>query len=271
VLSDETICNTLPNPCEDNFLTTACADAYRNAQAIRTARDAGTIEPRRAKSNLLSSQPMVFNAFGEMAADLDLATRWLKLIDANATEVNALRFEFQPESGDIGDNSAFDVALDYRRNDGPALLGLEVKYTDDFSAKRKHGGTWYGGPGDRNESSYKAAYSRVEHAFRAPYDNLVQSTSSNQLFRNSLIAETAKAVGEYTEVTTGLLCHPGDRKALAAGRGFEEDINQPFLLLTLRDLVTQLQQLELTWSQREWTALLWARYLGLRLSDTVCG
>lgn len=266
-----TICSSMPDPGDANFLTPGCARAFDEALGARGSHAAGLVAEDRARGNLLSSQPMAFNAFGELHQDLDLATRWLRsVVDPEAEAVTALHFEFRPVAGDIGDNSAFDLALEYRCPDGPALLGLEVKYTDEFSAKRSSTRTWYGGPGDRNERAYRAAWDEVgEGSFHASYDRLVQSHAHNQLFRNALIAEVARARGAYARVATGLFCHPGDPKALAAGRGFSDSVAGPFHLITLEDHVAGLQRLDLSWPQRSWTMALWARYLGSTLSQAV--
>jgi hypothetical protein len=270
---DRSLCSTMPDPADANFLTPGCARAFAEVLAARGPDAAGMVAEDRARGNLLSSQPMAFNAFGELHQDLDLAARWLRgVVGEPVDAVTAVRFEFRPTAGDIGDNSAFDLAFEYRCPEGPALLGLEVKYTDDFSARRASTRTWYGGPGDRNEPAYREALAEIgEEAFRAPYERMVQSHQHNQLFRNALIAGRARARGAYARVATGLFCHPGDGKALEAGRSFAGCVSEPFHLITLEDHVAGLQRLDLCWSQRAWTMLLWARYLGTPLSAGVLG
>ena len=270
---DRTLGSTMPDPGDANFLTPGCARSFTEAVGERGADAAGLVAVKRARGNLLSSQPMAFNAFGELHQDLDLATRWLRgVVDDAAEVVTAVHFEFRPAAGDIGDNSAFDVAVEYRCPQGPTLLGLEVKYTDDFTAKRRGTRTWYGGPGDRNERAYRAALAELGGgAFRASYERMVQSHAHNQLFRNALIAELARARGGYARVATGLFCHPGDPKALAAGRSFAGCLTRPFHLITLEDHIAGLQRLELSWPQRAWSMALWARYLGDSLSEAVLG
>ncbi len=262
--ADQTICNTISDPKDENFLTKASANALREAIEDRGAGAAGLIEPTRVRGNLLSSQPLAFNAFGELAADLALCTNWLRTLVPDVIEATAVRFEFRPAHGDIGDNSAFDVAVEYTCSAGPALLGLEVKYTDDFSAKRS-GGTWYGGSGDRNEARYRACFERVQGAFSTDYVALVESPTTNQLFRNALIAETAAAQGQYAVVHTGLFFHPGDARAAAAVASFSAGARN-VVALPLDRFVESLQLLQLSWPQRRWTMLLWARYLGEELS-----
>lgn len=88
--------------------------------------------------DLLSSMPMCFNIFGEIAQDLDLADRavheWWADVPGRVIDV---RFEWSPgrwvrrEYGDeyLGNRSAFDVAFELDMGDGThGVLGVETKY-----------------------------------------------------------------------------------------------------------------------------------------------
>jgi hypothetical protein len=266
-----TIRNTVPNNVEGAFLTAASERAYAETLVARaaTGRGSGLLDEVRATSNLLSSQPMAFNLFGELAQDLALATRWLQSALPDVVAVETVLFEYQPEQGSIGDNSAFDVALHYRSPAGLCLFGIEVKYTDDFSAKNRRG-QFYGGRGHRNEANYRAAYQQCDLRVSATYEECIENTDTNQLFRNVLMAESALSAGQFVEVTTALLCHPTDSKALACGAELATMLNgHRFLSMTAWSVLESLQRLPLTEEQREWTMMFWARYLGIRLSSSV--
>lgn len=135
----ETVCNTITNgdKTQKNFLTPNSYKAY--AETIQNNLDKSQmIEEKRAVNNLLSSQPLCFNAFGEMACDLNLATEFLKSIFLDVKDVTKVLFEYRPKEYEI-DHSAFDVAIKFETNDGKRILfGFEVKYTDDFSPVINH-------------------------------------------------------------------------------------------------------------------------------------
>lgn len=90
--------------------------------------------------DLLSSQPLCFNLFGELAEDLDLASEVLgHLWPADVDVVTAIRFEHSPGRGDeryLGTRTAFDVFVEVRRPDGrDGFIGIEVKYHEDLTGR----------------------------------------------------------------------------------------------------------------------------------------
>ena len=69
---------------------------------------------------------------------------------------------------------------------------------------------------------------------------------------------------------TGLFCEPGDEGAIATGQAFKSmlrDGDSSFHVVTYAQFIEAVQRLELTWEQREWSMMLWARYCALGLSD----
>ncbi|GAA4832858.1 hypothetical protein GCM10023201_21090 [Actinomycetospora corticicola] len=86
--------------------------------------------------DLLSSQPLCFNLFGELAADLEVAAQvfevwWPQRIDV----VDSIAFEWSPGRGDVkytGNRSAFDVFVTCRGPRGRGFVGIEVKYHEDM-------------------------------------------------------------------------------------------------------------------------------------------
>lgn len=94
-------------------------------------------EPR-IWENLLSSQPLAFNLFGELHFDLKLATKFFKkMYPDRVAEVTNILFEYSPNRGDVnytGDNSAFDVFIEYQNKDNKkGFIGIEVKYAENMS------------------------------------------------------------------------------------------------------------------------------------------
>ncbi len=116
-----------------NYLTPNIREVVRSeVQDPVRARGSLYGEPR-IYNNLLSSQPLCFNLFGELSLDLSLATRALRAFtDGRVHRVIAIDFEFSPGRGDdryTGDRSAFDVYVRYETAaGGRGFVGIEVKY-----------------------------------------------------------------------------------------------------------------------------------------------
>jgi len=91
--------------------------------------------------DLLSSQPLCFNLFAELAEDLELATRLIRALPRGDDVGRVVRVDFEHSPGRsdprfTGDRSAFDVFVAYESRSGPAgFLGIEVKYHEDLVVK----------------------------------------------------------------------------------------------------------------------------------------
>ena len=140
-------------------------------------------------------------------------------------------------------------------------MGLECKYTDDFS-----------GVANKPER-YRAIYERSKEIFAKPFE-AYQTRNYNQLFRNQLIVEEMKHRNEIDFGITGIFCHQDDEHALEAARGFQREMltdgQERFRIITYRDYLTAMQRGDISWERREWLGLLWARYCGLGLSKVLC-
>ncbi len=112
--------------CLANYLTPTIRGVVER-EVLDRKRSKGKVFGRpRIFANLLSSQPLCFNLFGEMAEDLDLATAVLRDLTGGAVaRVLGIEFEHSPGRGDTtytGDRSAFDVFIQYE----PARGGRQV-------------------------------------------------------------------------------------------------------------------------------------------------
>lgn len=123
-----------------NYLTDTIRDVVR-AEVLDPEQAAGKLygQPR-IFNNLLSSQPLCFNLFGELQQDLELATEVFRtLSDGRIDQVTAIAFEYSPGRGDArytGDSSAFDVFVRYRTSEGgEGFAGIEVKYHENLKVK----------------------------------------------------------------------------------------------------------------------------------------
>ena len=93
------------------------------------------IDEKRMRENLLSSQPLCFNLFGELKMDLDKALKFFNIIYKDSfSSIDNILFEHNPSRRDprlTGDRSAFDVFIEYTsRNDKKGFIGMEVKYAE---------------------------------------------------------------------------------------------------------------------------------------------
>lgn len=253
------LCNTILNgeKSRNNFLTENTYKAVFQTLDERKEEGTGMMEEDRLFNNLLSSQPLCFNFFGELMADTDFGLKILQLWWPNITELKRVIFEFAPKERFTNDNSAFDVAFEVAIGNQIGLIGLECKYTDTFSS------TEYDKP------TYRELF-KNSNSFVADYNDL-KASRYNQLFRNQLISEGLIQNSKYQFVKTGLFCYEQDNSAIEIGQEFKKMLANPdsFTIITYRSFIENIQQLDIDWLKREWTMLLWARYCATTLSEQV--
>jgi len=124
-----------------NFLTETVREVVR-AEVIDPVRSRGKLYGKpRIFYNLLSSQPLCFNLFGELQRDLDLATAVMRDLtetkdSIHLDRVTAIEFEYSPGRGDpayLGDGTAFDALVEFVTTEhGRGFLGVEVKYHENL-------------------------------------------------------------------------------------------------------------------------------------------
>jgi hypothetical protein len=119
-----------------NYVTETTREVARD-EVLDPVKSAGKMyrEPR-IFEDLLSSQPLCFNLFGELQRDLVLASKAFGMLADPGLAVTAIEFEHSPGRGDhrfTGDHSAFDVFVTYMSASGQAgFIGVEVKYVEDL-------------------------------------------------------------------------------------------------------------------------------------------
>jgi len=262
VRKNETLGSTILNGdvTYKNFLSENIIKVVRKTTQDRDMNNSGIMEEDRLFNNLLSSQPLCFNFFGELKTDLSLALQVLKPFYPDFTKVVDVKFEFAPSNNYTNDNSAFDVAFEVMTGKQKGLLGIECKYTDSFSPK------------EYDKEAYRRIYKLgKDKVFIAPYKKFTAG-KYNQLFRNQLMGEALVQNKEYDFVLTGLFCHPDDNGAQKTGTEFQGMLNDgksKFQVITYRDYLESIQQLRISWELRELSMLLWARYCGMKLSEEV--
>lgn len=259
--TDQQVCNTIGSggTSKKNFISENAWMAYQQTLKEHRQEDPGIINEDRTVNNLLSSQPLCFNFFGELKLDPIFAVVALKPWIPSLRVVTSVRFEYGIQK-DAFDKSAFDVAILFETDQGRGLLGLECKYTDDFS------------PVATKPERYKRIYDRSEGFFAKPLESYFKQ-DYNQLFRNQLILEELRNRKEIDFGITGIFCHHDDEHALEAARAFQHEMltdgQSRFQIITYKDYISAIQQGNISWEQREWLMLLWARYCGIELSKEV--
>jgi hypothetical protein len=84
--------------------------------------------------NLLSSQTLCFNLFGEFSDRKDVLVKIFNELKPNLMDkITKIIFEYSPGRGDekyLGDHTAFDVFIEYEKDEEKAFLGIEGKYVE---------------------------------------------------------------------------------------------------------------------------------------------
>ncbi len=122
-----------------NFLTDTIRKVVRATLEKEENEPQGKlIKKQRLLEDLLSSQPMCFNLFGELQADLGAATAWAKHLWPDRVDaVTRVEFEHSPGRRDeryLGNRTAFDVYLEHTvPGGGLGFIGIEAKYHEDLA------------------------------------------------------------------------------------------------------------------------------------------
>jgi hypothetical protein len=113
-----------------NFLTPAVVAAVRAREGAPETYQ--TLSSARLWADLLSSMPLCFNLFGDLAGDEDAAAQavqaWWPYVPKGRVSV---RFEHSPgrrDPGFLGNQSAFDAAFEIDMGQSLYIIGVETKY-----------------------------------------------------------------------------------------------------------------------------------------------
>lgn len=123
-----------------NYLTKTIGDLVHE-EVLGPNRDPAKVYKQpRIFDDLLSSQPLAFNLFGELHKDLALCGRLIAaMTDGRFDEATKVIFEHSPgrrKERYTGDRSAFDVFIECKGQRAPrAFIGIEVKYHENLKGK----------------------------------------------------------------------------------------------------------------------------------------
>lgn len=147
------------------------------------------IKEDRMWENLLSSQPLCFNLFGELHFDLKLATKYFRKLFPNKVEtVTDILFEHSPGRGNpkyIGDHSAFDVFVEYTNKDKNGFIGIEVKYAESLKEETM----------DKAKKNFKEIYATLTENCKLFKPNSIEQLKQpplSQIWRDHLLSIATK-------------------------------------------------------------------------------
>ncbi len=164
-----------------NYMTETVRAVVRR-EVLDATNSAGKLYTQpRIFEDLLTSQPLCFNLFGELQQDLGLASRtFAALLGAPRLQVTGVEFEYSPGRGSehfTGDASAFDVFVRYEADGGArGFVGIEVKYAENLQ-----------GPPARHRARYDAVADAMG-VFVPEARARLRQTPLEQLWRDHLLA-----------------------------------------------------------------------------------
>ena len=203
-------------------------------------------------NDLLSSQPLCFNLFGELQQDLGLATAVLNGITSGRVQaVTSIEFEESPGRGDArytGDNSAFDVFITFKtRQGGNGFIGIEVKFHENLIGKA---------------ATHRSRYDEVAEAmgcFKAHKLPSLKTQPLQQIWRDHLLAGSLNQVGAFDDGFFAFLYPQGNTHcsdAVAQYRACLTNLNT-FEDWTLEDLTSRIKR----HTTEDWVEKFQDRYL----------
>ena len=246
----------LPMPwAEDvlaNYLTDVIKDVVR-LEVLDAVRSRDKLFGRpRIFNDLLSSQPLCFNLFGELQQDIDLATQVLRHLTCGRVErVTRIEFEYSPGRGNpafLEDRSAFDVYVEFATpQGGRGFVGIEVKYHEDMR-----------NPPGRHRPRYDEVAAAMG-CFKAASMPLLRSKPLQQVWRDHMLAGSLLLAGGYEDGFFVFL-HPKDnmscREAVDRYQGCLTN-EQSFAAWQLEGVIDALKQ----HTNGEWVDQLADRYV----------
>ncbi|WMX16502.1 PGN_0703 family putative restriction endonuclease [Aureispira sp. CCB-E] len=244
-----------------NFLTDRIK-ALAQYEVYNICAQGGLIGEPRLWNNLLSSQPLCFNLFGELHFDLELASKFFReFFPERIKEVTAVKFEYSPGRGAAkytGDYSAFDAFIEYLNLKGEkSFIGIEVKYAEDLKDDKKKAAATY--------EKHKDRYTELSlNSELFPKDSIkkLQELPLQQVWRDHLLSIATQA--DYEDGFFIYLFPSQNQECQDAVDNYvscliSEDKNRTgFYPCHLESFIKVLRKLV----KKQWTRELTERYLG---------
>lgn len=209
--------------------------------------------------DLLSSQPLCFNLFGELKADLALASSVFAELVPGLAKVVRLEFEHSPGRGDArfsGDRSAFDVYVEYRRAEGArGFIGIEVKYHEDL-----------GNPPAPHRERYDEVASGMG-CFLAEKRSLLKGKPLQQLWRDHLLAGSLIAAKKFDQGLFAVVYPERNTPCANAVAAYRRCLTEEntFTAWTLEEVITAIGR----HTKKAWVQAFEDRYLNFSKLETL--
>ena len=237
----------------NNYLTPTIRTVVRRV-VDRLKREGELLGEKRLYENLLSSQPLCFNLFGELTKNLALASRVLSdMSQGRVSRVTAIEFEWSPGRGDLrylGDKTAFDVYVIYQNAAGQrGFLGIEVKYHEKLEKKNNYRPRY-------DEVAAEMGCFHEEHL-----DTLRQASPLEQLWRDHLLVGAHHKVDGFDDACFVFLYPAVNTDCASAVMAYRHCLSdtRTFEAWTLEAFVACLRQR----TKAKWAKSFYDRYLDL--------
>ena len=245
----------------NNFLTGKIKTLVQY-EVYRANVEGKLISEPRIWDNLLSSQPLCFNLFGEFHFDMNLATQYFKkLFPDRVYYVSNILFEHSPGRGSdeyTGDHSAFDVFVEYQSGTGKnGFIGIEVKYAENLKEDKTKANKVF----QKHEKEYLKVARGTNIFPESSFAHLSQ-VPLQQIWRDHLLSITT--LQDYDEVFFVFLFPSKNEEcqnAITKYTGLlktNDCKHNGFYTMYLEKFIKTLQEI----CKSEWTNELEIRYLG---------
>lgn len=238
-----------------NFLTKGIKEIVEYELANKS-KDRKVIQEPRIWNNLLSSQPMAFNLFGELKLNKATATEIFKNLFPNRKieEVTQIEFEYSPERKSekyTNDSSAFDVFVVYENSDKKKrFFGIEVKYSENLNDEA---------------SNHKPRYEEIAKQsgiFDLSKIEELKSKPIQQIWRDHLLALSMSKINKDFDYGDFIYLYPRDNVNCHNGvdkyeRVLKGNIESHFIPLIIEDFIDELKKV----CNKKWVSDFEDRYL----------
>ena len=142
-------------------------------------------------SNLLTSQSMCFNLFGEFLDRKETLMKIINELKPNLMDkITEIKFEYSPGLGDekyLGDHTAFDVFIEYEKGNEKSFLGIETKYAETLKEESNE-------QAELNFKNHKQYKEITENCglFKPEAINTIKYPPYSQIWRDHLLSISLK-------------------------------------------------------------------------------
>jgi len=237
-----------------NFLNPNIRELVKNEVLEPIKRREKLYSRPRIFNDLLSSQPLCFNLFGELKLNPTIAVGLLKqMVNQDISQVTCIEFEYSPGRRSrmfTDDRSAFDIYMEYAYPDSrKGFVGIEVKYHENLKTKKEQ-------PGQRH---YEIA--EKLGCFKAgQYESLAKQPLM-QIWRDHLLAGSIlqNLVHTFNEGYFVFLYPKGNTYCAEAVNAYKQFLKNEdtFLVWFMEDVVSHIRRVD----NRAWITEFADRYL----------